>query len=621
MSFRTRLTSFFVVIVMLPMVAVGFLVFRLISQSEQGKADARANGLATAAASVYESESASARADAAALAHAVGRLGPAGLRPRVAELATQAGLERVTITSGARVLVDVGARTAVAPAMATVRRAGAPVRTVTVSEVTAAAYARKLLAPGVGIVVQAGGRTLAAEPPAAGHAILPRRGTLKVAGTGYRVLTQRFRGFAAPVKVAVLSSLSATASSLRTSRLLAAGFIVAFVFLALAFSILASRALAGQIGGFLQAARRLAAGDFSSPVPTRGHDEFAALGEEFNRMSDQLARRIDELAEERGRLRESIHRIGETFASNLDRQALLNLALTTSLDAVHATAGRLTARGAGHEPLAEFARVGSLDEVGDQVLAAEREVLRGGELGEASHDGWHVAAVALRPLRHGERTHAVITVARRDQPFSDNDRDVLRSLGSQATLALENVNLHFQVQRQAITDELTGLTNHGPFQELLSDEVEQVRRYHQSLGLIMLDIDDFKAINDTYGHQQGDLVLKQVARALRDSSREVDVPARYGGEEMALILPHTDLDGAHAIAERVRTAVAELRIPRLDGEGQLRITASAGVAASSEGDRDALIAEADSALYAAKRQGKNRTIRAQPQTANVFGPQ
>ena len=142
----------------------------------------------------------------------------------------------------------------------------------------------------------------------------------------------------------MLSSLASTASSVSASRWLAVAFIVGFILLALAFSIVASRALAGQLGRFLQAARRLATGDFSSPVPTEGHDEFAALGEEFNRMSDQLAKRIDELAEERVRLRESIRRIGETFAANLDRQTLLELALKTALDAVDGNSGRLTSR-------------------------------------------------------------------------------------------------------------------------------------------------------------------------------------------------------------------------------------------------------------------------------------
>jgi diguanylate cyclase (GGDEF)-like protein len=137
----------------------------------------------------------------------------------------------------------------------------------------------------------------------------------------------------------------------------------------------------------------------------------------------------------------------------------------------------------------------------------------------------------------------------------------------------------------------------------------------------MLDIDDFKSINDTFGHQQGDVVLRHVSRIVRENSRDADCPARYGGEEMALILPHTDLEGSHAIAERVRTAIAALRISRLDGQGTLRITASVGVAASSEGLKDGLISDADAALYEAKRGGKNRTVRASPRTANVSGPE
>ena len=100
---------------------------------------------------------------------------------------------------------------------------------------------------------------------------------------------------------------------------------------------------------------------------------------------------------------------------------------------------------------------------------------------------------------------------------------------------------------------------------------------------------------------------------------EADYPARYGGEEMALILPHTDLEGTYAIAERIRTAIEELRVPRKDHRGTLRITASLGVIASSDGQKDELIAETDAALYEAKRQGKNRTVKAPVGAANVLG--
>ena len=164
-----------------------------------------------------------------------------------------------------------------------------------------------------------------------------------------------------------------------------------------------------------------------------------------------------------------------------------------------------------------------------------------------------------------------------------------------------------------MTDELTGLFNHRRFQEVMSVEVERARRYGHEMGLIMLDIDDFKQVNDTYGHLQGDLVLREVARVLRLSSREIDEPARYGGEEMAVALPQTDLEGAFQFAERVRKAVEALEFPVPSGAGVLKVTASFGVAslaAADHADKDALVAAADAALYQAKRSGKNRTERA-----------
>ncbi|HYB29261.1 MAG TPA: GGDEF domain-containing protein [Solirubrobacteraceae bacterium] len=158
------------------------------------------------------------------------------------------------------------------------------------------------------------------------------------------------------------------------------------------------------------------------------------------------------------------------------------------------------------------------------------------------------------------------------------------------------------------------------FQELVNAGIEQVRRYHHPIGLIILDIDDFKAVNDTHGHPHGDAVLRQVARVLRENSRDADSPARYGGEELSLILPHTDLEGAYAIADRIRTAVEGLRVPRTDGAGVPRVTASVGVAASTAGHKDALIADADAALYDAKRRGKNCTVAAEARLADAPGP-
>jgi diguanylate cyclase (GGDEF)-like protein len=175
-------------------------------------------------------------------------------------------------------------------------------------------------------------------------------------------------------------------------------------------------------------------------------------------------------------------------------------------------------------------------------------------------------------------------------------------------VSIENSDMHQTVQRQAVTDELTGLANVRQLHGVLQHELERARRFESPLGLVMLDIDDFKKVNDTYGHQQGDVVLASVARVLRDLSRDIDEPARYGGEEMAVVLPQTDTEGAAQLAERMREGVEALRVPRVDGQGHLAVRASFGVASVpfNAGDTESLIAAADAALYRAKRAGKNR---------------
>src|ERR1039458_4697348 len=301
-------------------------------------------------------------------------------------------------------------------------------------------------------------------------------------------------------------------------------------------------------------------------------------------MSQQLAHRLEELDKERARLRISIGRIGETFASNLDRPALLEVALKSAIDAVGADRGRLSSRRSEAEGLSETKTVGSLTGLDRLIHEAERAALSGGGFGESAADEVNAASVALGAIGPEGRTHGLITVVRSGEPFTRDDRGLLRHLAAQATLALENVELHFQVRRQAVTDDLTGLATHGRFQERLATEMEEVRRYQYPVALIMLDIDGFKSVNDLHGHQHGDVVIRYVARALREGSRDVD--ARYGGEELALILPHTDLEGAFAIAERVRTRIQTLDVPRLDSDGSIRVTASLGVAASADASKN-----------------------------------
>jgi diguanylate cyclase (GGDEF)-like protein len=170
---------------------------------------------------------------------------------------------------------------------------------------------------------------------------------------------------------------------------------------------------------------------------------------------------------------------------------------------------------------------------------------------------------------------------------------------------------HERAEEEAINDELTGLSNHRRFRQILAKEVERAKRFDRPLSVVMLDLDDFKAINDNHGHLMGDRVLREVGRILKLESREVDEPARYGGEEFAIALPETRIDGAMEVGERIRRRLDSIRIP-LDGSGEITIRASVGVAGSPEQapDTKTLIKAADQALYRAKQQGKNRTARA-----------
>jgi two-component system cell cycle response regulator len=621
MSFRTRLTSFFLVIVVVPMSAVGLLVFRLITDSEQGKAGARVDGVASVAAGVYDNAARAAAFDARTIARAVADTSPRQLQRQVSTVATRAGLARVTVAIGSRPVAATGDPTAIAPGTAIVRARGArPARTVTASELTAGDYAGQLAGSGVEVVIREGDSTLATTVPAARNRPLPRTGTVTVGGTSYQVATRSVSGFGGhPVQVVLMSDLNASAGSAGTDRIVTGFFIAAFLAMSFCFALLASRALQRKLSSFLEAARRLGSGDFSSPIQTEGHDEFAALGQEFNSMSMQLANRLDELERERDRVRQATRRIGEAFAANLDRGGLLELTLRAAMDATGADRGRVCAREHEAEPLKQTCRVGELDGIGGAVDRSERSALEGDGAAEGSAGELFVASVALGAIVPGGPTHGVVSVCRAERPFSADDLDLLRSLAARATLALANVNLHFDIQRQAVTDDLTGLATHGHFQDRLSDEMVEVRRYHYPVGLIMLDIDDFKSINDLYGHQQGDLVLRSAAHVLRQTSRDPDITARYGGDEMSVILPHTDLEGTDAIAERIRQSIEAMEVPLLSGGGSLQISVSVGAAASSDGHKDELITAADNALYVAKREGKNRTVRATPDTTNVIG--
>lgn len=209
------------------------------------------------------------------------------------------------------------------------------------------------------------------------------------------------------------------------------------------------------------------------------------------------------------------------------------------------------------------------------------------------------------------RVEGVLAVGNLFTHRSLTPRDV-RSLFNFATtvgMALESVRLHEENRRFAVTDELTGVFNRRYFDRRLSDEVGRCRRTGRPCHLLILEVDHFKSIHDTFGHPVGDEVLKFTASALQRRLREVDTLARIGGEEFGVILPEIGSEEALAVARRLveGTAAEELPVPDLARVGR-RVAVSAGIAAFPEGANgpEGLLKMADASLYAAKREGRNR---------------
>jgi diguanylate cyclase (GGDEF)-like protein len=190
--------------------------------------------------------------------------------------------------------------------------------------------------------------------------------------------------------------------------------------------------------------------------------------------------------------------------------------------------------------------------------------------------------------------------------FDDANLETLRSFASQAAVAVDNVQLHEEAQRLSLTDGLTGLWNYRYFQMNFAKEIERASRFSRPLALLMLDIDRFKEVNDTYGHQRGDAVLVELSRRISAEIREVDLLARYGGEEIVLVLPETDEAGARHTAERICDVVRRAAV-RVPGNGGIPITVSVGIAVFPQHGTSVttLVERADDALYAAKSAGRD----------------
>ena len=248
------------------------------------------------------------------------------------------------------------------------------------------------------------------------------------------------------------------------------------------------------------------------------------------------------------------------------------------------------------------------------------------------------AAAAMRPLvvkldersapgleQGGHPQHALVVPIQRSgqlmgamelylnawRELTEDQVELLNGVASQAAIAIRHAQLFAAQEENALTDELTKLPNRRALAQRFLQETQRARRHRAGITFVMVDLDHFKQVNDTYGHLNGDAVLAELASILSTGLRESDVCARYGGEEFALILPETTEGGARVLAERIRAKVAAATFP-----GGLKLTISVGVAATEEPALfTQLIDRADQALYAAKQGGRN-----QVRMADMTGP-
>jgi diguanylate cyclase (GGDEF)-like protein len=333
------------------------------------------------------------------------------------------------------------------------------------------------------------------------------------------------------------------------------------------------RSVVRTLGRLVDAANAIAEGRLGGRVEVRGRDEFSQLGGAFNRMAATLELRLAELETERSRVRGATARFGEALAATHDPGQLIQVVVQSAVEATGAAGGVVLG------PDGELARAGDPD-AGFERLAF--------------------------PLRVGSSDFGLLVLT--SDSFEADHVETVASLATQVVVALENARLHRMVERQAMVDSLTGLANRRSLEESLRTELARATRFGDSVCVVLADLDDFKSVNDKYGHAAGDEVLKAFAGALRKTARESDVAGRWGGEEFALVLPGTDAAGGARLAERARTAIEERHVEMPNGD-LCAVTASFGVAAFPEShELGEILAAADSALYAAKGQGKNRVV-------------
>jgi diguanylate cyclase (GGDEF)-like protein len=368
---------------------------------------------------------------------------------------------------------------------------------------------------------------------------------------------------------------------------LAVGLLVAVV-----LGVTSVRTLTRPIHKLREAALAVMGGALETAVDIKGKDELAQLGEAFNTMTRGLREReglkLTLALSETLKLEEVLERLLDSLgrAVRFDEAAVL-IRTRDGMDVTVSRGPRL--KGEARRIILSSAHV-------NRAIATMQPALNeGGQM------------LALPLIQHGVIIGVVCLESR--EPYDQAITRLAYSLTQPAAMAVENARLFDEVQRLATLDGLTGTFNHRHFMDLARTEIDRARRFSQPLSALMLDVDDFKSVNDSYGHAVGDQVLRGLAERCHSALRSIDVLGRYGGEEFAIMLPNTERhSGAAVLAERIRRRVDEE--PFKTDAGPIHVTVSVGVASVDDPTEGlgALLKRADLALYEAKQAGRNCVV-------------
>ncbi|MFN2540276.1 MAG: diguanylate cyclase, partial [Mycobacteriales bacterium] len=619
------LTLAFVLVVVVPLVVGALIVSHALPREVQSSQRDGAISSSRLVAQILRDYCDRGRATAEAAGRAVTASPPAGARDLVGSLVDRGLAEGLRVTDArGRVVASAGSLPAVASDCATVSRQGGYLSAVLPLTTPDGRFAGQVVASyrltgplldnvragvaegevalvdGVGAVV-AGSSALPAD--------VVRKALTRSTQDGW------ISGYTPPSTGQPFGVIVLLPAAEGPGVLLDATLIVALaVALAVAIAVLSARATTRPLEQLGDAAARIASGDLSTEIEVTSKDEVGRLASAFNRMTDELRSYVGQLEASRDELQSGLARLGDTLSGTHDLDRILHVVLESAVASTTATSGMVLLLTPSRDELVMAASKGLDDvpldlrvQVGEGISGrvaqtgdAVKGFVNGGSIGEL--EGSAVIAV---PLKSSGTVIGVLDLFSAHE-FDDNDLATIRTFAGQATVAVDNVLLHEEAQRLSITDGLTGLWNYRYFTMTVAKEIERAARFSRPLALLMLDLDHFKDVNDSFGHQRGDAVLVELAGRIRGEVRDVDTVARYGGEEIVIVLPETDADGAAQLAERICVAVrrrpfGEPGIPPV----HLTVSAGGAVFPSHALSASALLARADKALYDAKHAGRD----------------